>query len=262
MRNRVLPVLLLPIILGACNDILDVNDGKTGFVALPTFSNGTGGYVLSPIGAFYNRSDLAFIPPQLEACEDTPYTTTGSLPLGSSLDAGDALTLSHPGGVESLDRGVEFGLILYRSELDAGIPFTPGDTFTVTVPGGPGFPAATARVRTADPFLVRPVVVPEQGEPVILDWDASPAPGSIMLVALRYADATSTGAPNRQVFCAFNDDGTGSIPFFVASNWANASSGSRQTVFSRARVQEVQVSGKVRFTVTSTFDQPLELLTP
>lgn len=262
MRSRLLAVLLLPAALGACNDILPANDGKTGFVALTTYDNGAGGFALSPLGAFYGRSDLAFVPPQLDACQDIQYSTTGQLPSTRSLDAGPRVLTVLPTRQDTLLPEAEFGLILYRSPLTAGIPHVPGDSITVIVPGGPGFPAASARLKTAESFTHDPVTVPAQGDPLVVRWQAAPSSDAIMALSLRYADLNSTGLPNRQVFCAFIDDGEYAIPFFVINGWAAATSGSRETVFSRIRVREVQVAGDVRFTVTSSFDRPTPLLQP
>lgn len=263
MRPRLFALLALLAPLAACNDILDATDGKTGFVALTTYSDGGAAYLLSPLGAFYNRSDLAFIPPILENCQITRYTTGGSLPVGSSLDAGERVITVLPTRTDTLFPTVQFGLITYQLETIGAIPHTPGDTIQVTVPGGPGYPAASARVMTAEAFTHDPVGVPASGEPITLTWTDPAQPGSLMVVSLRYATANSIGgALDEQVFCAFNDDGDGTIPSFFLAGWISPNPGVRAVALTRIRVQEVRVRSDVRFTLTSTFDVPTPPLTP
>ncbi len=263
MRLRLLALAALLAPLPGCNDILDADDGKTGFVALTTYDGGGASYYLSPLGAFYNRSDLAFLPPNLENCTIARYSTSGSLPIGASLDAGERVITSLPTRVDTLFPLTQFGLLTYQLESINAIPHTPGDTIEVTVPGGPQFPAAFARVKTAEAFSHDPVGVPASGEPITVGWTGPQLPGSIMVVSLRYATANSIGgAIDEQVFCAFNDDGDGTIPSFLLSGWINPDPGVREVALTRIRVQEVQVRSDVRFTLTSTFDVPTPTLTP
>ncbi len=263
MRPRLFALVALLAPLAACNDILSANDGKTGFVAFTTFSGGGNAYFLSPVGAFYNRSDLAFIPPILENCQITRYTNSGTLPLGSSLDAGERVITVLPTRTDTLLPVTQFGLITYQLSSIGAIPHTPGDTIQVTVPGGPGYPAASARVMTAEAFTHDPVGVPASGEPITVRWTDPARAGSLMAVSLRYATANSIGgALDEQVFCAYNDDGDGTIPSFLLAGWINPDPGVREVAFTRIRVQEVAVRSDVRFTLTSTFDVPTPPLNP
>ncbi len=263
MRPRLFALLALFAPLAGCNDILNANDGKTGFVAFTTYTSGPGAYRLAPLGVFYNRSDLAFIPPILENCQIARYTNTESLPSGQSLDAGERVITVLPARTDTLVPTQQIGLITYQLNSASSIPHTPGDTIQVTVSGGPGFPAAFARVKTAEAFTHDAVGVPLAGEPLTVNWSDPASPGSLMVVSLRYATQNSVGgALDEQIFCAFNDDGDGTIPSFMLAGWVNPDPGVRAVALTRIRVQEVAVRSDVRFSLTSTFDMPTPLITP
>lgn len=256
MRLRIAAATLLPLLAG-CLDVSTPNAGRAGFMTIATYDDGASGFAISPVAGFYGASSLQYVAPQIETCQLLAYTGLSNLPSGTqTLDAGPEVTLALPGRTDVLLPEDQFGLRVYVSPLVSGIPHTPGDTLRVTVPGGDGFPAAALSLRTSEDFTHSAVGVGAQNEDLIVDWTPAPAPGSIMIVSLRYANEISSGVVNQQVRCAFTDDGSGTVPGFLVSGW-NSTVGDRETVFSRIRVVEVNVGGDARMTLLSTFNRPL-----
>lgn len=265
MSVRKLSALLFVFGLSACEDALETSGQKTGFIEVRTYDSGSGGFAIAPVGAFYGQSNLTFNPPVEGLCAIAPYT---AVPQGGAsglqtLDAGPRLITMLPGREDTLNVVEQFGLRLYRTSLVAGIPHIPGDTLSVVVPGGVGFPGLTIRTRTAESFTFTAPGAPVVDEPVNLTWRTPTAPGSIMVFFLRYANANSTGAtPNEQVFCGFTDDGAGSIDVEHLNGWQTAPAESRSVAATRLRFNEIQVDSRTRLTIVSTFELPLPTIIP
>ena len=257
--RRSLPVAAL-VLTSACVDTLDIPDARYGVVSISTYADDLAGTTMAPEAIFYDKTDLRITPPGADSCQFAAYTANPNVNTNSfTLSAGDFLLSTVRTRTDTLRPYFVGNLAIYRPPTGRVIPFVPGDTLTLQVPGAPsGFPAITANVRTAEAFTHDPVTIPAEGQPLALRWTPAPQPGSLMTFALRYANSFSTDqSPNEQVFCGFTDDGTGTIPAEYLDFWRNAPVASRSVRAIRLRVKEVVIDSRTRLAFVSTYGVPL-----
>lgn len=255
---RLAPVVL---VLAACVDTLPQPDGRFGTVTAPAFDAGAGTYVLKIEAAFYDNTDVGYTSFPGDTCVLAPYTTAPTVIGGSIrfLDAGERLLSSIGGRIDTLLPVVGLPVKIYRQTRANGIPYTPGDTLQITVPGA-AFPASAVSVRTAEDFTHSEITVPAAGAALPLTWTAAPIGGSQMTFSLRYANAFATAGQNEQVFCSFVDDGTASIPSVYLDGWRSALNNDRSSMVTRVRAREVVIDAKTRISLLSTFSRPMNTL--
>ena len=264
MRARLFALGAVACATAACFDSVAPSNRRFGTISAATYADGGVGFVMSPEAVFYGESNLTFASPATDSCVVTGYSPTATIN-GSllRLDAGGDIITQVSGRTDSLEVLPGLNLLIYRAVRSSGIPFVPGDTLTVVVPGATGgFPQAAISVKTAEPFTNSGVVVPAPGADLPLTWTPAATPGSFMTFSLRYANVFSTGAPNEQVYCSFIDDGSATIDDSRLGGWLAASSGSRSSRASRLRSREVIVDSRTRLVLISTFGQPPLTLLP
>ncbi|MEY4007523.1 MAG: hypothetical protein RLZZ467_550 [Gemmatimonadota bacterium] len=257
--RRSLPLAVLALTT-ACVDTLEIPNARYGVVSVVTYQDDLAGTVMAPEATFYDRTDLRITPPAADSCNFAAYTPTQNVNTNSfTLGAGDYLLSTIGARTDTLRPYFVGNLAIYRPPTGRTIPFTPGDTFSLVVPGAEdGFPAITSNIRTAEAFTHAPVEPPAEGQPLQLSWTAAPQPGSLMTFSLRYANAFSLdGTPNEQVFCGFTDDGSGTIRPEFLEFWRNAPATSRSVRVIRLRVKEVQIDSRTRLAFVSTYGVPL-----
>jgi len=263
--SRALAPLLLAASLTGCLDVGLPTNLKAGFLTQSAHSDGASGYVMAPEATFYANINLAANPVPQDSCFIAPYTnSTGSTTVFQTIEAGPVI-FTRVAGVreDSLFPVVSGGQLSYRPRVGERIPFIPGDSLEITVPGAPvGFPSVVTKTRTSEAFTHDPIAIPTTASPITFTWTAAPQPGSTMILSLRYANATSTGGVNEQIYCGFIDDGSGTIPASLTDGWVNALDGRRDTRASRYRQQLIQINANQRFTFISLFTQPLPPLPP
>jgi hypothetical protein len=262
MRASPLLAAATALALSACSDFLDTSgNADTGIITVPTFSDGGGGYLLSPLGIFYAESDLTLNVGNPGACSVLPYDpaqlpTTGGF---STMNVGPFLLADFPARQDTLYLAQEGGLRFYRPGQAAGLLHTPGDTLVVTVPASANFPGTTILTRTAEPFDMDEVGVPALNNDLTVTWTAAPHPGSVMRYSLRYATENSPGGPDQQLICVFADDGEATIDAGFLQGWVTAV-GSRQVLATRIRYRQAEVDERHRLALVSSFDRPLQTL--
>ena len=264
MRLRFASLVAVLVLTTACIDSIDVPNGRFGTIAAAALDNGGGGYVMDPEAAFYGETDLGYTPFPNDTCIVLAYsnvTTVNSSLV--TLNAGDRLFTSVSGRVDTLVPIPGINIRVYTPVRTNGIPFIPGDTLSITVPGtASGFPASAISVRTAEPFTHSAIGIPGENQPLTVTWTPAPAPGSQMTFSLRYANATSTAGLNEQVFCSFNDDGAAVIGADYLNGWRTALNDQRSTRAVRIRSREVLVDTRTKLSVISSFAQPLPVFVP
>lgn len=264
MRLR-LPLLAATLLVTtACLDSIEVPDGRFGTIAAAALDNGGGNYVMDPEAAFYGETDLGYTPFLNDTCIVLAYsnvtTVNGNL---RTLNAGDRLFTSVSGRIDTLVPIPGINIRVYTPVRVNGIPFIPGDTLAITVPGSAsGFPASAVSVRTAEPFTHSAIGIPSENQSLTVTWTPAPSPGSQMTFSLRYANATATNGINEQVFCSFIDDGAAVIRADYLNGWRTALNDQRSTRVVRIRSREVQVDTRTRLSVISSFAQPLPVFQP
>ena len=262
-RNRLFAVIFLAAAVGvtACDSVVGSSTGSpVGVGGISARIKGAG-FTTAPQIAFYRVAGATFESAAgvrdtcfLAAYSDAPATGTSS---AVGLGAGAFLTLNIGNRVDSLTRTGGALDPVYRSSLNAGIPYTPGDSMVITIPGDrTGFPTSTFRGRTAEPFTMGQLVVPANGNPINITWTPATDPNAAMFVTFRYIAAGSTVTTfNRQIACSFIDDGTGQVPATVATAWITAPT--RDMIAQRIRTILTQVDVPLAyFNLVSTFDWP------
>lgn len=259
MRSR--SILLAIQLLGttACIDALEPPVGRFGSIAAAAYENGAGPVVLHPEAVFYDQTDVSYTPTIGDTCVIAMYVPIATLNTGlPTLDAGAFLFTSIGGRVDTMTAPNVLGLRIYKATRTAGIPYTPGDTLAITIPGAAsGFPASVISIRTAEAFTHDSIGVPAANIDLPIAWTAAPSAGSQMTFSLRYANSFSSGALNEQVFCSFTDDGSATIRADFLGGWRAAVNGNRSTRAVRIRSREIVVDSRTRLAIISSYGQPL-----
>jgi hypothetical protein len=251
-------VLAASVAVSACDAVTGTSSGSPiGVGGIAARTKGAG-FTTAPQIAFYRVSGANFV--TADGVRDTCFlaayseASTGTT-TASALSAGAFITIGIGNRVDSLTRVAGSLDPTYRSTLAAGIPYTPGDSMVITVPGDrAGFPASTFRGKTAEAFTMTPLVVPAAGNPINLTWTPASDLHAAMFVTFRYTTGTATSF-NRQIACSFLDDGSGQVPATVAADWMLAVN--RDMTAQRLRSILMQIDVPLSyFNVVSTFDRP------
>ncbi len=254
------PLLALALVAtAACEPDFGRRYERQGFINLQTYDDSLAGPVLKPVGAFYHYSHIPTGFVTNDTCVVAGYNATnvGLLTL-PTLDAGDVLIAKVSGRTDSLFQESSTGMLLYGVLTVPFIPFTPGDTMDITIPGAPGgFPPTSIKVRTAEAFTLTPFLKGASGDPITVNWTAAPEPGARMNLSLRFSSLFDNNTPNTQVFCSVADDGSHVVPAELAEYWREAPDSSRSVAIARIRHSVVSLSSRIRVTLTSSYEQPL-----
>ncbi len=258
---RSVPILAL--LLVGCIEPLKPARERTGFISATTVALGPA-YGLTFVGAFYKFDDLDVQFQPLETCAGYVYSPTPrTLASFPTLDAGDRLITQVSGRQDTLFKSTGLAIETYQLSSVNSVPHTPGDTLTLTIPGAvTGFPPQTVRVRTSEPFVLNPVNPSASEDPITVTWTPAPAPGSTMLVSLRYNALGTTDVPDTEIRCDFADDGSGTIIVPYSSAWSAAAAASRSVVAQRVRYTRVEMDSRTKVILLSVFDQPTPSGTP
>lgn len=145
-------------------------------------------------------------------------STTVEEPI-DEIPAGESVALTIGGTQHSLNPTTIGGRRVY-SMPEPGIAYRPGDSVRVDIPGATdGFPQMTIRGRTAEPFALGPVDT-TTGASNPVTWTPAGDDSSRMVVSLQYHDSQNPGAGlNTQLFCTFEDDGSGTVPPALLREW-------------------------------------------
>lgn len=257
---RYAAVLAAVMALGACGaDTLGVAKERTGFISATTYDGGGGDYALRFLGAFYRFDGLSTGIPAAETCGAAPYNpqnaTVATLP---TVSAGPYLTTQIGGRSDTLFQSSTLGLTAYQLLSVNAIPFVPGDTLTLQIPGETGgFPSATLKVRTAEDFTFDPIGRGTDGQPLTITWTPPREAGSLMTFSLRFNNTGTSTQADTQIYCVFNDDGRGELSTALATLWRASAIESRSVQATRIRQATVEFDEDTRVTLLSYFDQPL-----
>lgn len=263
MPIRTIALSGLALLLAGCNDGLSTARERSGFVAAVALDAGGSTYAMEYLGAFYRYNGLSADLGELETCIAIPYSPIAP-PIATlpTMEAGEGVYLTLSGRDDTLRANTDLGITSYSLVGVKSVPYTPGDTLTLTVPGDVnGFPPATVKVRTAEPFTFDPVGNPADAEPLTVTWTAATEPGSTIVFRLRLSN-TASPDPNTEIICIFADDGSGEVGAIYADVWADADPASKSVAVERVRQGTVVIDERTKLTVSSFFDQPIRLATP
>lgn len=245
----------------ACDEGFNVSgQAQTwGFVQVAAAKSQSGQHVISP-EAFFFKGVLSGIPNAaivLDSCSDAPFSTGNTLSGVTYLDAGSPVTTSVGGRLDTLPRTVTGTGTTYKRAIGADIPFTPGDSIVVTVPGAVGgYPNSTIRGKTAEALTLQPIAMPSGNQAMQLRWNLPSNQLDVaMILSLRYAPANGNGQLSRQVVCSFTDDGVDSIPFQQYQTWINNSGTLENIIATRLRTSFATVADGL-LEVIATYQYP------
>lgn len=260
--SRSVAVLAALVALSACSDRFGPAKEKTGFISATAYDGGGSNFAMRFTGAFYRYDGLSTGIPAAETCQGAPFTTTPvSVATLPSISAGQHLYTVIGGRRDTLYQASGLGILAYQLLSVSAVPYTPGDTLTIEVPGEVGgFPGTTLKVRTAEAFSHAPVGTGTDGQPLTITWTPAPSPGSLMLFSLRLNSSGTAATPDAQILCVFNDDGSGEVSASLANIWRSALPESRSTKATRIRLDEHVFDANTKVTLLSYFDRPLEPL--
>lgn len=262
-QTKAVAIVLLAttVAVGGCDAVTgSANGSPIGVGGISARTKGAG-YTTAPQIAFYRVSGATFVSTQgiTDTCFVAAYSESGSSGQTSAtaLGAGAYIALALGARTDSLVRTGGALDATYRSQATSGIPYTPGDSMVITIPGDrAGFPTSTFRGKTAEAFTMTPIVAPAAGSPLNVTWTAAVDPNAAMFVTFRYVSSGSTSTTfNRQVACSFVDDGSGQVPASTAAEWIAATK--RDYTAQRIRTILVQIDLPLSyFNIVSTFDWP------
>lgn len=248
----------LVLALSACLDgNLPVRE-RIGLVNVRAFSNG-GTPVVRGQAVFYRTAGLQIFPAAPQACGLYGYTPpVPSDNAGQTLNAGPNIAFTIGSASEVAVHAVGAVYPVYNFPDGSYLDFVAGDSVLVGIPGASnGFEPMAIKSRLAEPFTADPVPAYVENEPLNVTWEAATTPGSIMVVALRYNSTIGATQPDLEIACAFEDDGTGTIPSNLANGWGQSVPATRQAVFMRVRERIVQFDDRTRTRVRSVYEYPL-----
>lgn len=256
---RLLAVSLFLLVLSSCLGATDPNRNvkSYGFILMDTELQ-DGAYVTDIHGIFFRGQTLVLpsvVPPQ-DQCSLFPFQEENQvIELPSSTTAGSSIGIRLSGNEFDLTPQVVGGLVRYSPPLFQPVPFQPGDSVHVTIPGSETFPAWSLSGRTAEPFTFEPVDVSPETSPLPLRWTGPTSPDSKMLVSLRYATAAFPEQLAEQIFCELRDDGSFDVPDVAATGWRNAPNDLREVRFARWRLT-IDERGNETMLIVSTLVVP------
>ena len=159
------------------------------------------------------------------------------------LDAGASLGLTLGTNTTELARSSSGGVTTYGLASGTTIPYRPGDSIVVRVPGANGgYPTTEVRAKTADAFTMQ-TVTPQNVGYLQLRWTPAPDTNSAIVLQLQFAPAGGSGAITREIRCAFRDDGVDSVALTQYQLWGVATNLKREVVATRLRTLLRNVNG-------------------
>jgi hypothetical protein len=240
--------------LAACLPDKPSNTSPVAIVTMNARQKGTG-YTTSPSAGFWQASNVLFSSASAasDSCTVQVYNPTGGgLTSATAIGAGSGVAISVSGRTDTLKR-VSASDATYRLTNLVGVAFTPGDSIKFETGGDlVGYPKVIVTGKTAEPFTMSAIAVPALGATLPITWTLPDDNRSAMLVALRFATGTTL---DRQIFCDFRDDGAGTVPANLVSQWAASSV--RDVFVQRLRtVVAIPTGSGAYFNLISTFDRP------
>lgn len=238
--------------------------GTWGFIIVPASKNASGVYRTKPLAQFFKGNLTGGVPNSqviFDSCvthvtyDPAPDPEIVSGPSISFLDAGDKVFLNIGGKPDTLLRISTALSTTYQKSAVTPITYNPGDSIVVTIPGATaGYPAAEIRGKTSEPFTMSDIDPRTDTLGIPVTWTPAAAPGSSMIISLRYQPLGATRI-NTQVLCSFTDDGVDTIRYRWHRFWSDSNNEARTVVATRLRTSIVQKTDGV-LEILSRFQVP------
>lgn len=258
---RALAILVAGVALvSACDTTVGFSPSQQrwGFINIAALRNSAGEYRLAPNASFF-RGSITSVPDariRTDSCfaiGDYIPPSGGNILGVTYLDAGESISAKIGATTTTLPRIASGGALTYALAAGTTIPFTPGDSVVITIPGvAGGFPASEIRGRSAEPFTIDSIAPSTTSIP--LKWTPATDPNSAIIVSLQYTPS-GAGAKTQEIRCAYNDDGLDSIPLRQHQAWSATTNVDRAAVFTRLRTIIIPVTDGA-MEIISTFVVP------
>lgn len=233
---------------------------RVGLVSIRAFSN-SGTPAVRGSAVFYGARGLVLTLTAVQDCGLFAYNPTPSNNAGQTLNAGANVNFTIGAFSEAALPAPGATYPVYNFTDGSYLDFSTGDSALVTIPGAVGgFEAMSVKARLAEPFTAAPLPAFVNNTPMNLTWQAATSPGSIMVVSLRYNVAPGATAPNVEIACAFEDDGTAQIPIAFADAYGSASATTKDHAFIRVRERIVEFDSRTRTQVRAIYEYPTKSL--
>ena len=249
--------LTCTIALTACANVTaaDISFSNYGAVTI-TGKNAPAGRATPTVNAVFFRGLSANAPnsalQQGDQCSNTVIDSSTGAGTGS-LRAGDNLLLTIAG--TNVVMPFSSARLRYEQSTDIALTYAAGDAATLTVPGAAGiFPAASISVKLAEPIFPGPFVIPADGSPLNVSWNATNDATAAIIVSVAYGATPTATVPNRQIYCTLKDDGAFQVPAAALGAFLASPSALRSVTLLRWRTQEVRPSDVSLLHVVSTVD--------
>ena len=231
---------------------------RWGFIYLNALRTNAGEERIAPNAQFF-RGSVTSVPDARIRTDSCFYVGDYTAPSGSSitgvtyLDAGANITTTIGATATPVPRMSTGGAPTYGLPTGTTVPYLPGDSAIVTIPGADGgFPASEIRGRTAERVTISAIDPSTQTIP--LTWSAATDNNSALLVSLQYTPS-GTSARTQEIRCAFTDDGVDSIPVRQHQAWSATTNVNRNVTVTRLRTSIVLVDGGA-MELISTYQVP------
>ncbi len=212
-RSRAVLLLGVALLSGGCRG-LDIPQLQFAVINVPVVETESG-HATSPVAFFFKGSGVQLPSTNVrqEGCVTLSLTNPGTARNLSYISAGPSVTATLSGNSASLTPRTDGQRTTYELEPGEDIPFIPGATITVAIPGASGgFPTLTVSARTSEFFQADTIVLASAGD-LIVTWTPATLTGTAMFYAFRYGWEGSA-TPNRELACVFADDGTARVTEF------------------------------------------------
>lgn len=244
-------------VLTACSSITENTTTLTNYGAVTiTGKNAPAGRASATINAVFFQGISATAPNSaLQQGDQCAYalidSTTGNAT--GSLKVGESLALTFAGSTVAMPFSTAFSR--YEPATGTALSYAAGDAATLNVPGLAGtFPAAAITVKLAEPIIPGPFVVPANGSPLDVTWNATNDPSAAIILSVRYGATATSTVQNEQIYCALKDDGAFQVPASGLGAFLASPSALRSATLIRWRTQEARPDSTSLLHIVSTVD--------
>ncbi|MBL0940203.1 MAG: hypothetical protein IBJ03_15015 [Gemmatimonadaceae bacterium] len=263
LSSRTLSFLSTSVLLAACGGLSDPGIPETNrYGAINIAASG-----VSPTSAradatviFFEAITIAVPNSSLQQSDNCVFSTVDTLPQITRGQNRAGETVSLTAGSTTLQ--LAYSDTLKRYATVAGQPFSynTGDMAQIGIPGNATvFPAQNISVKLAEPILPQPIAVPAAGAPMQVRWNGTNDNSAAIILALRYADPTSSTYANRQVYCEVKDDGSFDIPANGITSFLISPSHLRSLTITRWRTNEVMPDSKTVLHIVTSVDSTVAI---
>lgn len=248
-RFGVLGVVGATALVASCDTTLSFrpNELLWGFVTINAVENSSAQIRTAPNAVFF-RGEVSTVP-SAALRPDSCFPVQNYVPPTNSftgvtyLDAGESVSISMGGQANSIPRVSSSGITSYNLASGANVNYTPGDSAIIAIPGANGgYPQVELRAKTAEAFVMQPLVPPSSGY-MQLRWNRAVDTSSALILQLTFAPQGGSGNISREYRCAFRDDGVDSIAVSAIPDWTNATNIKREFIATRLRTILRDISG-------------------